>query len=392
MKQILLMIAVVAVVGCGEKADGNTGVVDPNKPSPEAISEKLIADPIVEKAIRKRLKKPGGELTKADMEKVTRLGIENKNLTDVPGGLGNLSQLTYLSLALNQLTNVEGLEKLKKLETLSLVQNNLTDVKSLGKLDQLTDLHLWGNKLTELPEGLEKLDQLTYLSLSINKLTDVKGLENLTQLEELVLDRNQLTDVKGLEKLTKLKSLVLWNNKLTNVKGLNKLTKLVSLDLSKNQLTDVNGLEKLTQLTGLGLKDNPDLTKAQIAELQKALPKCKIHSNLPLTKEESAQVVEAVIRKKLKKPIGELTKADFTKVTRLDIRDNGLTDVKGLEKLTQLTSLDLRDNKLTDVKVLEKLTQLTYLGLSNNPDLTTTQINQLKKTMPKCLIGSNPTK
>lgn len=348
MKQILLMIGLVALVGCREKADDNTGVVDPNKPSPEAISEKLIADPIVEKAIRKRLKKPGGELTKADMEKVTRLGIENKNLTDVPGGLGNLSQLTYLSLALNQLTNVEGLEKLKKLKTLSLVQNNLTDVKSLGKLDQLTDLHLWGNKLTELPEGLEKLDQLTYLSLSINKLTDVKGL--------------------------------------------NKLTKLVSLDLSKNQLTDVNGLEKLTQLTGLGLKDNPDLTKAQIAELQKALPKCKIHSNLPLTKEESAQVVEAVIRKKLKKPIGELTKADFTKVTRLDIRDNGLTDVKGLEKLTQLTSLDLRDNKLTDVKVLEKLTQLTYLDLSNNPDLTTTQVNQLKKTMPKCLIGSNPTK
>jgi internalin A len=167
---------------------------------------------------------------------------------------------------------------------------------------------------------------------------------------------------------------------------------LVSLDLSKNQLTDVNGLEKLTQLTVLGLKDNPDLTKAQITELQKALPKCKIHSNLPLTKEESAQVVEAVIRKKLKKPIGELTKADLTKVTRLDIRDNGLTDVKGLEKLTQLTSLDLRDNKLTDVKVLEKLTQLTYLDLSNNPDLTTAQINQLKKTMPKCLIGSNPTK
>ena len=369
MKQILLMIAVVALVGCGEKGDGNTGVVDPNKPSPEAISEKLIADPIVEKAIRKRLKKPKGELTKADMEKVTRLGIENKNLTDVPEGLGNLSQLTYLSLALNQLTNVEGLEKLTKLKTLSLVQNNLTDVKSLGKLDQLT-----------------------YLSLSINKLTDVKGLENLTQLEELVLDRNQLTDVKGLEKLTKLKSLVLWNNQLTDVKGLNKLTKLVSLDLSKNQLTDVNGLEKLTQLTELGLKDNSDLTKAQIAELQKALPKCKIYSNLPLTKEESAQFIEAVIRKKLKKPIGELTKADMTKVTRLDIRDNGLTDVKGLEKLTQLTFLDLYDNKLTDVKGLEKLTQLTYLSLSNNPDLTKAQINQLKKTLPKCLIGSNPTK
>jgi len=39
------------------------------------------------------------------------------------------------------------------------------------------------------------------------------------------------------------------------------------------------GLEKLTQLMKLDLKDNPALTKAQIAELQKALPRCDIRSN-----------------------------------------------------------------------------------------------------------------
>jgi hypothetical protein len=41
----------------------------------------------------------------------------------------------------------------------------------------------------------------------------------------------------------------------------------------------VKGLEKLTQLEVLFLDDNPDLTKAQIAELKKALPNCKIKSN-----------------------------------------------------------------------------------------------------------------
>ena len=39
------------------------------------------------------------------------------------------------------------------------------------------------------------------------------------------------------------------------------------------------GMEKLTQLKSLYLNDNPNLPKAQIAELQKALPKCKIYSN-----------------------------------------------------------------------------------------------------------------
>jgi hypothetical protein len=57
------------------------------------------------------------------------------------------------------------------------------------------------------------------------------------------------------------------------------LEKVTRLDLGRNQLTDVKGLERLTQLKNLWLKDNPDLTKAQIAELQKALPKCKIEHN-----------------------------------------------------------------------------------------------------------------
>jgi len=43
-------------------------------------------------------------------------------------------------------------------------------------------------------------------------------------------------------------------------------------------------------------------------------------------------VVEAAIRKELKKPTGELTKADLEKVTALSLYNNQLTDVKGLEE------------------------------------------------------------
>ena len=103
------------------------------------------------------------------------------------------------------------------------------------------------------------LGKLTHLSLHNNQLTDVKGLEKLTQLTVLNLFNNQLTDVKGLEKLTQLKGLILCNNQLTEVP---------------------KGLEKLTKLKFLNLSDNPDLTKAQVAELQKALPKCFIRHNV----------------------------------------------------------------------------------------------------------------
>ena len=112
----------------------------------------------------------------------------------------------------------------------------------------------------------------------------------------------------------------------------------------------------------------------------------------PLTKEESAKVIEAAIREAAKKPKGELTKADYKKVTRLSLLGNQLTSVKGLEKLTQLKQLNLRANQLTDVKGLEKLTQLEDLWLDNNSDLTKAQIDELKKALPNCFILSNSTK
>ena len=57
------------------------------------------------------------------------------------------------------------------------------------------------------------------------------------------------------------------------------LEKVTQLILQNYQLTDVKVLEKLTKLDFLFLENNPALTKAQIAELQKALPKCLIDSN-----------------------------------------------------------------------------------------------------------------
>jgi Leucine-rich repeat (LRR) protein len=110
----------------------------------------------------------------------------------------------------------------------------------------------------------------------------------------------------------------------------------------------------------------------------------------PLTKEESAKVIEAAIRKAAKKPPGELTKADYEKVTELNLVNAPLTEwPKGLEKLTNLTELDLNNNNLRDLKSLEKLTQLEWLELQNNAFLTKAQIDALQQALPNCKISSN---
>ena len=124
---------------------------------------------------------------------------------------------------------------------------------------------------------------------------------------------------------------------------------------------------------------------------QSVLAADKIEMCVQLTKEQSAKVIEATIRKKINKPKGVLVKADFEKVAKLlNLQDQQLTDVKGLEKLTQLKKLHLGGNQLTDVKGLEKLTKLRVLNLEDNLDLTKAQIDELKKVLPKCRIMSNP--
>ena len=167
MKHILLMIALTV--------DLSVLAAD-KKPLTEEESAKAI-----EAAIRKKLKKPEGELTKADYGKVTVLGaLSNKQLTEVPQGLDKLKQLKALFLEGNQLTDVKGLEKLTQLKVLALEHNQLTDVKGLDKLTQLTTLQLFNNQLADV-KGLEKLNQLKNLNLRNKRLTSVKRLENLTK-------------------------------------------------------------------------------------------------------------------------------------------------------------------------------------------------------------------
>ena len=165
---------------------------------------------------------------------------------------------------------------------IAFVPSLAADKKPLTKEESAKVIEAAIRKSLKKPTGeLTKadLEKVRELYLVHDQLTDVKGLEKLNQLTELSLIDNQLTDVKGLEKLTQLRNLWLYSNQLTDVKGLEKLTQLKCLYLNKNKLTDVKGLEKLDQLKVLFLDGNPALTKAQIDQLQKALPNCKINSN-----------------------------------------------------------------------------------------------------------------
>jgi hypothetical protein len=159
---------------------------DPARPAAPTIPTSPEAAAAIEAAIRKAAGKPTGQLTQADLEKVTRLELANKGITD------------------------------------------LTPLKSLLNLD--------------------------ILLLDHNKITDLAPLADLNNLTQLKVDFNQITD-------------------LTSLSG---MKELLQIWLHDNQITDLSSLNGMTNLEHLFITNNPDLTKAEIDKLQKALPKCKI--------------------------------------------------------------------------------------------------------------------
>jgi Leucine-rich repeat (LRR) protein len=149
-------------------------------------------------------------------------------------------------------------------------ENRAVSVFSINKDESITGIAT----IDEGGKRKEILKEHQYTRKKIKSSTHAPPPERSLEVQFLDGELNG-TD---LEEVTKLN---LDGYQLTELpKNLKYLTQLKVLVLSKNQLTKLpEGLEKLTQLMSLNLKDNPDLTKAQIDELQKSLPKCKIISN-----------------------------------------------------------------------------------------------------------------
>ena len=199
-----------------------------------------------------------------------RLGIASLD-GSIPPALGDLSQLTNLSLAENQLTGAipPELGDLSELTNLNLKRNQLTGAipPELGSLSELTNLELLFNQLTgAIPSELGTLTQLRNLHLGSNQLSgSIPGtLGNLSNLEVLTLSNNQF-DAEIQPELAQLSSLTLLEMNDARLTGailnLSVMTSLKFVDLTNNQLTgsisplaNVTGLERLhlgkNQLSG----------------------------------------------------------------------------------------------------------------------------------------------
>jgi len=212
------------------------------------------SDPNLETAIREALNKPEGEITRADLLKLTELDASNRGITDL-SGIENCLNLRVLRLGNNRISDITPLASLTGLKSLDLSMNLITNIGPLKNLANLEDLGLGSNRIRDLTP-ISGLTKLRNLNLWANEICDITPLSGLKNLKALTLNGNQIRDLSPLSGLTELEYLRLEGNRIKNLEPLRKLMNLRWLELSGNRIEDVNPLGDLKNLSVLYLDDN----------------------------------------------------------------------------------------------------------------------------------------
>ena len=309
MKQILLMIAVMALVGCGKKEppaakepakeptleeqlvgayelDGNiivfqkSGMMESYAKGRKEEGEYKWK--IVDKEVYAVTKDGGGRAWGINPDgSLIYLAVIQSNgnklyLPRLPK-IGNTDYQPYWE----KITNYK--ERIKK--AASLRRQNQTKVKSEKTLSPEAAAAALVKKQSEIIEEAVRMHLHAKTGFAAGK--EIKGELTKADLERVTVLGFSFAGItnEGLKevvaKLPKLPKLSLHACKQITDAGLKEVAKLQNLtwlSLNGTQITDAGLKEvaKMKQLKELDLKNTKTITKEGVAELQKALPKCKI--------------------------------------------------------------------------------------------------------------------
>ena len=145
--------------------------------------------------------------------------------------LADYPNLKSLSLHVQAIPQVVGLEGMRQLQRLSMTECGLTSM-----------------------HGIECCKRLTFLDLSMNQIAemDANVLQHLGQLQTLWMNENLVTQIEGLAPLKKLTTLWLARNQISSIGDtLDANTALTDLNLAATAIGSFKDIPHLTRLRHL---------------------------------------------------------------------------------------------------------------------------------------------
>lgn len=166
-------------------------------------------DKNLETEVRRKLERPDGNVTIADLAKVRTLNLSNGKTNELdPCIFPHFTALKDLFLGPGDLVDLSPLAGLKNLESLRASINHVSDLKPLQNATKLDRLDLGRTSVKDLTP-LGNLANLTELQLDDTPIVDIQPLSSLTKLEKLSLKNTMVKDVSPLKDMKKLKFLYL---------------------------------------------------------------------------------------------------------------------------------------------------------------------------------------
>lgn len=309
-------------------------------------------DSNLEKYIRSQIRKPKGNVTSYNMSYFQHItiGVPVQNLTGLEYAK-NLKSLAFYNCPVN--TDFSPLEGLIKMESFVIwgtcdktgAKNTGQDVdlSPLASLTNITTMALYDGEINDV-EFLRPLKKLKSLVVARNRLKNIEPMSGLTQLEGLGLENNEIEDISPLKDLP-LKGLSLSDNEIEDISVLSELEEVRHLSLAGNHISNVEVIGNLRHIEALYLDHN------QIEDIR------------PLTKLSNLNTL-MIHNNKLKSVDGELS--NWTKLEKLNISDNQLSEFTPLSQVTSLKELDVSHNQISSIETINKLQLLSRININDN--------------------------
>ena len=210
-------------------------------------------------------------------------------------------------------------------------------------------------------EWMKNRTSLKITDPNITSLEDLVFFPNLTSLTlGNISNKNeapQITSLNGVENCQKLASIIIAfgpDKDYSALSNLSSLTYLYRLQ-GKDYEEIIDGIKNCENLESLYIKDQREINMSKISEISSEKIKY-----LDLTNNGITQIVGLDKMKNIE---------------TLNLSGNQINKIENLENLTKLTTLYLNNNKITDITPLSANTSLKSLNLKQNPGIDGNRAN-----------------
>lgn len=340
-----------------EWADADGDGIGDNADEEVDTSDDVVPDVNLRIALRVALGKASGTpILAGDLESLTDFEAPDMGIGSLQG-LELAVNLQTLDVSRNPFVDLEPLAELTGLRSLKFSDQPALayDLSALSELTELHTLEIYYGRLINDLSPIATLTKLRRLDITNGHLiTDLSAVAEMTELERLIVNYGDVVDVSVLSNMAGLRFLSLDNGRISDISPLSALTALKTLSLQGNLIADLSPLRGLTHLEDLHVRENLIADISPLADLDNLRTLHLGYNPLSLSNvlDEDALLSRVDDWGLNGLAVSDLNVlADFTALTKVRLRANGVRDIGPLLDIDGLEYVDLAENPLSQASM-----------------------------------------